>query len=256
MNNQHETYIVYFQQKYEVAAKAAEVLNGQKVSRPNNGETLTDAVGSRLSEFGYSASLIKGVVSVAEYVRLENQTGAVPNKGGNHYTATVYVPAMYDHEEWTALLRQPDFAETLTDCEAEEVFTLVMRGRSVSYSLLDEALSDSGLSDDDGFLLVPVPSIGGYDDIAYLLKDVEYGPSDHIEILEQVVSEKTAAWLFERNKATVLQWMEANGLNWGNFTDLNASRPETKGKVIHKAIKSWAIDTVRRYLNNLQLQNA
>lgn len=72
----------------------------------------------------------------------------------------------------------------------------------------------------------------------------------------KVVSEKTAAWLFERNEETVLQWMEENGLNWGNFTDLNTSRPESKGKVIHKAIKSWAIDTVRRYLNSHPLQNS
>ncbi|CWO84220.1 fimbrial protein MS11-D1 precursor [Neisseria meningitidis] len=144
----------------------------------------------------------------------------------------------------------------LTDDQAQEVFQSIMRGRDVGYSMLMEAVFDSGIPDNDCFVLVPVPQIAGYDDIAYLLKDVEYGPSDHIEFLEQVVSEKTAAWLFERNEETVLQWMEENGLNWGNFTDLNTSRPESKGKVIHKAIKSWAIDTVRRYLNSHPLQNS
>ena len=45
-------------------------------------------------------------------------------------------------------------------------------------------------------------------------------------------------------------------LKMGNFTDLNTSRPESKGKVIHKVIKSWAIDTVSRYLNSHPLQNS
>ena len=255
MKKNIETYIVWFKKEFEVASKAAEALNGQVICYPSNDESLTDKIGCKLAELGYSANLISAIVPVVEYVRMENEMGSVPNMIENRHTAAVSFSVMNDHDAWTALLRQPGFADMLTDDQAQEVFQSIMRGRDVGYSMLMEAVTDSGIPDNDGFLLVPVPQIGGYDDIAYLLKDVEYGPSDHIEILEQVVSEKSAAWLFERNEATVLQWMEGNGLNWGNFTDLNASRPESKGEVIHKAIKSWAVDTVRRYLNSLPLQN-
>lgn len=255
MEKNIETYIVWFKKEFEVAGKAAEALNGQVICYPSNDESLTDKIGCKLAELGYSANLISAIVPVAEYVRMENEMGSVPNMTENRHTAAVSFSVMNDHDAWTALLRQPGFADMLTDDQAQEVFQSIMRGRDVGYSMLMEALFDSGMPDNDCFVLVPVPQIGGYDDIAYLLKNAEYGPSDHIEFLEQVVSEKTAAWLFERNEATVLQWMEGNGLNWGNFTDLNASRPESKGEVIHKAIKSWAVDTVRRYLNSLPLQN-
>ena len=66
VNNQYETYIVWFKQEYEVAGKAAELLNGQTIRQPCSRENITDVIGSRLSEFGYSASMIKGVIPVDE----------------------------------------------------------------------------------------------------------------------------------------------------------------------------------------------
>ena len=202
-NNQYETYIVWFKQEYEVAGKAAELLNGQTIRQPCSRENITDVIGSRLSDFGYSASMIKGVIPVDEYLRLENQAGAVPNKADNYHTAAVFVPTMYGHEEWTEILHQPGFIESLTDNEAEEIFGRVMCGRSVGYAMLVKALSDSGMDDNDSFLLVPVPNIGGYDDIAYLMKDIEYGSTNFRENLERVVTEKTASWLYERNMGTI-----------------------------------------------------
>mgnify|MGYP000907244203 CR=1 FL=1 len=53
MNNQYETYIVWFKQEYEVAGKAAELLNGQTIRQPCSRENITDVIGSRLSDFGY-----------------------------------------------------------------------------------------------------------------------------------------------------------------------------------------------------------
>ena len=250
MNNQYETYIVWFKQEYEVAGKAAELLNGQTIRQPCSRENITDVIGSRLSDFGYSASMIKGVIPVDEYLRLENQAGAVPNKADNYHTAAVFVPTMYGHEEWTEILHQPGFIESLTDNEAEEIFGRVMCGRSVGYAMLVKALSDSGMDDNDSFLLVPVPNIGGYDDIAYLMKDIEYGSTNFRENLERVVTEKTASWLYERNMGTISYWLYS-GLIWEDFIDPELDYPESEGRIIQKIVNCWACSTVDRYLKSL-----
>lgn len=170
MKKHIETYIVWFKKEFEVAGKAAEALNGQVICYPSNDESLTDKIGCKLAELGYSANLISAIVPVAEYVRMENEMGSVPNMTENRHTAAVSFSVMNDHDAWTALLRQPGFADMLTDDQAQEVFQSIMRGRDVGYSMLMEALFDSGMPDNDCFVLVPVPQIGGYDDIAYLLK--------------------------------------------------------------------------------------
>ena len=251
VNNHYETYIVWLKQEYEVAGKAAELLNGQTIRQPCSRENITDVIGSRLSDFGYSASLIKGVIPVNEYLRLENQAGAVPNKADNYHTAAVFVPTMYGHEEWTEILHQPGFIESLTDNEAEEIFGRVMCGRSVGYAMLVKALSDSGMHDNDSFLLVPVPNIGGYDDIAYLMKDIEYGSTNFREILERVVTEKTASWLYERNMGTISYWLNSSGLVWEDFIDPELDYPESEDRIIQKIVNCWACATVDRYLKSL-----
>ena len=39
----------------------------------------------------------------------------------NRHTAAVSFSVMNDHDAWTALLRQPGFADMLTDDQAQEV---------------------------------------------------------------------------------------------------------------------------------------
>ncbi|HGH6599221.1 TPA: hypothetical protein ACJL67_002190, partial [Neisseria meningitidis] len=111
MEKNIETYIVWFKKEFEVAGKAAEVLNGQVICYPSNDESLTDKIGCKLAELGYSANLISAIVPVDEYVRMENEMGSVPNMTENCHTAAVSFSVMNDHDAWTALLRQPGFAD-------------------------------------------------------------------------------------------------------------------------------------------------
>ncbi len=130
MKKNIETYIVWFKKEFEVAGKAAEALNGQVICYPSNDESLTDKIGCKLAELGYSANLISAIVPVAEYVRMENDFAQNfhsenwPSKDLNLFAAAVSVEHSVEDQccaDLLHLLRNKDDVEASFEDYVEEL---------------------------------------------------------------------------------------------------------------------------------------
>lgn len=254
MNTVSNTYIVWFHREFEAAEGASEALNGQ-VLRMTDAEypEPADVVGERLRELGYSGDLVDAVLPVAEYIRNENVHESMPSRSDNCYSAAVVIPTLPDQENWLAAYRQPGFLSTLPDDAAREVFGGIMAGRGADYALLMQALSECVDGQPQDFLLVPVAAnFGGYDDIAYLLKDVEYGPQNIESVLADKLDEVDAEWLYRRNSRTISWWMFNQGLGLEDFGHEHSRILEVPGKVRWEVVYRWTCHTVKAYLDSLK----
>lgn len=246
------SYIVWFDSQYETAEAAAEALNGTSLPPLQPGQSPEDLVRQRLRTLGYAENLLSVLEPVAEYVANENRHGSGPSRCYNSYTAAVFIPPQADTRAWLDAFCQPDFARQLSDAEAAKVFVGVMEGRTLGYCLAVCAAESAMPDEDDPFLLVPAAALPGYDDLAYLLKDVEYAEGNYSTVLAQTLSAADAQWLYARNRETVFNWMMNRGLalhDFGYNADVVLEQPE---KIRWELVYRWACDTVKTYLDKLK----
>lgn len=253
MNTVSNTYIVWFAQEFEAAESAATALNGQVLPVPDkNCYEPADLAAKRLQQLGYSSNMIDAVVPAAEYIRRENQCEMSPSRCYNCYSAAVVVPSPVSHNDWLSAFRNPGFCRSLPEETAYEVFAGILDGRRADYGLLMEAVSHCDNGEPADFLLVPVAAeLGGYDDIAYLLKDVEYGRLNLETVLADMLDETGAEWLYRRNRETVCNWMREKGLSLEDFGHSFDQILQVPQKVRWEVVYRWACDTVVRYLDSL-----
>ena len=98
----------------------------------------------------------------------------------------------------------------------------------------------------------PLLALAGYDDLAYLLKDVEYTANSYATVLAQTLTITDAQWLYERNRDTVFSWMMDHGLalhDFGYNADVVLEQPE---KVRWELVYQWACYVIKTHLNQLK----
>ena len=112
------------------------------------------------------------------------------------------------------------------------------------------AIRQTTLNTDDLLLLLLAAS-PAYADIAWLLKDVEYGSSNYTVHLSERLSVEDARWLYSRHQQTIVNWMQKNQLSLSHFDADTVIVLTQTDKVCLAVVYRWACDTVRVYLNDL-----
>lgn len=245
------TYIAWFNDAFDTVEDAAEALNGAVLPPVNTDDpqALISAVGRHLESIGYCRALILGVQPVIDYILGENRLEAMPCRSSNSYTAAVVIPAV-GAQEWMSAFRQPGFIEALPHKDARAVFTQVLKGQPITYDLVMRASHQADASAEDDFLLLPVAAPSGYADIAYLLKDVEYGSCNYAVHLSELLSEEDARWLYQRNQQAITDWMQEERLSLFDLVPNSITILTEADKVFLKLVHQWACHTVQAYLDN------
>lgn len=254
MNAVSNTYIVWFHREFEAAESAAQALNGQVLQITDSEYPKpADVAAERLRELGYSGDLINAVIPVDEYIRNENVNESMPSRCYNCYSASVVIPTPVTPDDWMVAFRDPEFRSLLSDEDAKEVFGGIMVGKNTDYNLLMQAVSGCCHGQPDNYLLVPVDAdLGGYDDLAYLLKDVEYSLENIETVLAQKLDTVDAEWLYGRNRKTISWWMLDQGLGLEDFGHEHSRILEVPGKVRWEVVYRWSCYTVKAYINSLK----